>query len=287
MKGIFVLLSLILVAVAGCINVTQPPPAPVVTLPAIVAFSASPAEMKAGASATLLWNVTGATSVSIDQGVGTVSAAGTKAVSPTKTTTYTLTATNSAGTTTQPVTLTIVGISIAPGLERRPFPAVTLTETVFDFINEAPGASWQNIDGPVKFADNDIYSVINYHIDALLEDNVRYPRTLTILFKKSDFVQGTYPEITIPQGAHFVAKVGYVAGISPDWGVKFCVSFIETSTGNIKYFDCINAKQDGKLDAFDIDLSSIAGKKGRFVLRASLNCPSCEVAEWVDAKIIH
>jgi hypothetical protein len=286
MKRIFVLVSLILVTIAGCINVTQPPPSPAVTPPAIVAFSASPAQMKAGESATLLWNVTGATSVTIDQGIGTVAAAGTKAVSPTKTTTYTLTATNSTGTTTQPVTLTISGISIMPGLERRIFPVVTLTETVYDFINEAPSASWLNTDGPVKFADNDIYSVIHYHNDALLEDNVRYPRTLTILFKKSDFVQGTYPEVTIPQGAHFVAKVGYVAGTSPDWGVKYCASFIETSSGNIKYFDCINAKQDGKLDAFDIDLSSIVGKKGRFALRASLNCPSCEVAEWVDAKMI-
>jgi hypothetical protein len=199
MKKIFILIALLLITVAGCINVTQPPPAPVVALPVVVAFGASPTTMKAGESATLLWNVTGATSVTIDQGVGKVDAAGIRTMSPTKTTTYTLTATNSAGTATQPVTLTVAGISIVPGLERRQFPPITLlSETVFDFINEAPSASWQNTDGPVKFADNDIYSVIHYHNDALLEDNVRYPRTLTILFKNSDFVQGTYPEITLP-----------------------------------------------------------------------------------------
>ena len=292
MKRIFVLITLLLITIAGCINVTQPPPAPVVTLAAIVAFSASPTEMKAGESATLLWNVTGATSVTIDQGVGKVAAAGTKGVSPTKTTTFTLTATNSAGTNTQPVTLTIVGISIMPGLERRQFPPITLlTETVFDFINEAPSASWQDAKGPVKFFDNDIYSTVQYHYDTVWKE-LANPKTLSIFFHSSDFVQGTYPEISIPQGAHFVAKMmppGQNIQSKVAASVAYCISFTETSTGNIKYFDCINAINNGPYKAFDIDLSSIVGKKGRIALRVSCNNPQlsgCDMAKWADTKII-
>jgi micrococcal nuclease len=75
--------------------------------PVINDFSANPAQISAGESATLLWNVTKATSVNIDQGIGNVPASGTKEVSPTKTIAYTLTATNSAGPVTKAVVITV------------------------------------------------------------------------------------------------------------------------------------------------------------------------------------
>ena len=52
-----------------------------------------------GGTSTLAWSVTGATSLSINQGVGTVT--GTARCRPAATTTYTLTATNAAGTRRQ------------------------------------------------------------------------------------------------------------------------------------------------------------------------------------------
>ena len=88
-------------SVVGCPDSTPQ------TLPNIVAFSATPNEISAGESATLLWNITGVTTVSIDQGIGDVPAAGTKEVSPATTTTYTLTATNTAGTITESVVITV------------------------------------------------------------------------------------------------------------------------------------------------------------------------------------
>jgi hypothetical protein len=66
--------------------------------PAIGLFQASPAAFPAGGSTTLEWNVLNATTVTISEGVGTVSAVGTQNVSPATTTTYTLTATNAQGT---------------------------------------------------------------------------------------------------------------------------------------------------------------------------------------------
>lgn len=66
--------------------------------PVIVAFTATPNSITAGQSTVLMWNVTNATSVQIDQGVGSgLAVAGTVTVMPAATTTYKLTANNSAG----------------------------------------------------------------------------------------------------------------------------------------------------------------------------------------------
>ncbi len=75
--------------------------------PAIATFTAAPASVAPGQSATLAWSAAGATAVSIDQGVGAVGAAGTIAVSPSSTTTYTLTATNASGSVTSKTTVTV------------------------------------------------------------------------------------------------------------------------------------------------------------------------------------
>jgi hypothetical protein len=78
------------------------------TLPTISSFTATPATIHTGESSTLAWNVSNATTLSINQGVGTVTGAtGSRTVSPTATTTYTLTATNSDGTKTATCTVTI------------------------------------------------------------------------------------------------------------------------------------------------------------------------------------
>jgi hypothetical protein len=66
--------------------------------PVVTSFFANPANAGPGMSATLHWATSGATSVSIDNGVGTVPGI-TANVSPSSTTTYTLTATNAAGIT--------------------------------------------------------------------------------------------------------------------------------------------------------------------------------------------
>jgi hypothetical protein len=78
------------------------------TMPAITSFSASPTGIDPGASATLIWETNGATTIAITPGTFTsVSASGSTSVSPTATTTYTLTATNSDGATTSTLTVTV------------------------------------------------------------------------------------------------------------------------------------------------------------------------------------
>jgi hypothetical protein len=90
-----------------------PPPA----LPVICNFAVTPSNVQSGQSVTLSWSVTGATTVSIAPGIGTVSGTSTM-VTPSSTTTYTLTATNAAGSTLATTTVTVaappVSVSITP-----------------------------------------------------------------------------------------------------------------------------------------------------------------------------
>ncbi|HJW08335.1 MAG TPA: putative Ig domain-containing protein [Holophagaceae bacterium] len=76
--------------------------------PSITSFAAAPATITSGSSAILNWTVTGATSLSLDNGIGDVSGATSHPVTPGATTTYTLTATNAFGSVNATATVTVV-----------------------------------------------------------------------------------------------------------------------------------------------------------------------------------
>lgn len=78
-----------------------------VTLPQIGSFSAQPATISPGQSATLAWSVSGATSLSLDNGIGDVTGASSRSVSPGSSTTYVLTARNAVGSVTASTTVTV------------------------------------------------------------------------------------------------------------------------------------------------------------------------------------
>jgi len=96
-------LFFILIALALIIGCSGTPGA----VPIINSLSAIPLTITVGESSTLSWSVTDATSVTIDNGVGTVALSGTTTVSPTTTTTYILTATNTAGSVTAQTMVTL------------------------------------------------------------------------------------------------------------------------------------------------------------------------------------
>jgi uncharacterized protein YkwD/chitodextrinase len=81
-----------------------PPPA---SVPSIASFTATPSTVTAGQSATLSWSVTGASTLTINNGVGDVSRVTFETVAPGQTTIYTLTATNSAGSSIAQTTVTV------------------------------------------------------------------------------------------------------------------------------------------------------------------------------------
>ena len=81
-------------------------------LPVINSLNATPAAVTEGSTAVLDWNVSNATALIIDQGVGSVSSTGTAVVTPAATTTYTLTAVNAAGAVTRTVTVAVSSGSV-------------------------------------------------------------------------------------------------------------------------------------------------------------------------------
>ena len=73
-------------------STTSCPGAPVIT-----SFYASPSNITAGGSTNLIWSVSNATSVSIDNGIGSVGLSGSRSASPSSTTTFTLSAIGCGG----------------------------------------------------------------------------------------------------------------------------------------------------------------------------------------------
>jgi peptidoglycan-associated lipoprotein len=107
----FFALALLLVA-TGCRNkkpvIAQTPQAPEKQQMAAptATLSVNPESVQKGQSAELTWSTANASSVTID-GVGTVSASGSKTITPAESTTYHLTATNDGGSADASARLTV------------------------------------------------------------------------------------------------------------------------------------------------------------------------------------
>ncbi|KRT72221.1 MAG: OmpA/MotB domain-containing protein [Deltaproteobacteria bacterium CSP1-8] len=90
-------------------KVEAPKPAPVMapTPAPTVSISADPAMIDQGKCAKLAWSTTGASSASIDPGIGSVDPSGSREVCPTATTQYTIAAKGEGGTRTTSTTVTV------------------------------------------------------------------------------------------------------------------------------------------------------------------------------------
>ena len=134
---------------AGCKKRVPPPPAPAPPPPApapvettpnaptVAQFTAEPTTIQRGQSSTLRWEVSGnVSSVSIDNGVGTVQNTGNRRVSPADSMTYTLTATGPGGSSTATAT---VNVSAPPPPPPPPSstPTATLDQRVTSDVQDA------------------------------------------------------------------------------------------------------------------------------------------------------
>ena len=143
-KIVFLSLSvlLLLVLIPGCVTSQTPPTA--TTPPVIGAFSSNPSAVNSGNPSVLFWKVTGATSVSIDQGIGQVDVAGVKVVSPVTSTVYTLTATNSAGTVTGSTVTNVNSVPLPPA----GIPVIKVFSSNPSAVNSgSPSALFWNVTG--------------------------------------------------------------------------------------------------------------------------------------------
>lgn len=92
---------------------TNAPPA----APSIEYFTAEPQTLSRGQSSSLRWSVKDATSVQIDNNLGSVEPNGKQDITPQQTTTYTLRASNAAGSVQKAVTVSVSSPPSAPAAE--------------------------------------------------------------------------------------------------------------------------------------------------------------------------
>ena len=124
MKWFVLILSLSALLMLGACKkkAAPPPPPPPPPPPAPTAsVSVNPSTIQGGQSASLTWQTSNATDVSID-GIGAVQPNGSQTVSPTESTTYHLTAKGSGGTQEATARLTVTA---APAPPPPPPPSVT------------------------------------------------------------------------------------------------------------------------------------------------------------------
>jgi len=350
--------------------------------PDINHFSVTPSSIDEGDSATLTWDVSNATSVSIDEGIGSVAASGTESVSPSETTGYTLTATNSAGSVHKTVTLVvdeeepegepdlvITAIAKVPGSggyrigytvknqgdspcasttsklyvgavykasdsvpalaagasvsrqftswtydptnhavkvvvdandvveeedEDNNDKSVSVTaEVLVDFVNKANLAEWKtgSPETDIDFggATNDPDGFACYRTSVKLEDGDTYSKVLETHPKwvSSGWIDGFYPELTVPLGAWFVADVGFLNGATGSDGVTFRVWFWQEGSDIPNVLDDVGAEYDGDLDKLEINLASIVGRTGRIGLQVLAGSSSGQDwAAWASARMI-
>ncbi len=115
-----------------------PPPAPAPAPPApSITLSAEPLTIERGQSLTLNWSATNAATVSIEPGLGTVPATGSRQVTPTSSVTYNATATGPGGTATDTarVTVNVPPPPTAPPAPT-PRPTATMDELFRDNVRE-------------------------------------------------------------------------------------------------------------------------------------------------------
>ena len=110
-KWFLVLIAISLVTLvgsaAGCGGAAPATPA---AKPTISSFAASPTSINQGQQTVLSWNVSGATTVTIQPDIGPMQLAGSLTLTPNATVTYTLTAENAAGSATSSATVNVTPV---------------------------------------------------------------------------------------------------------------------------------------------------------------------------------
>lgn len=121
---------------------TESKPAPVAK-PIVKFFTAEPSTIERGQASSLKWEVTGAETVSVNQGLGVIGTSpsggtisGNRSVFPSDTTTYTLTATNNGGSVSETVTVSVTAPQAA-AVPPTPTVKATFGEAVAREIQDA------------------------------------------------------------------------------------------------------------------------------------------------------
>lgn len=172
---------------------------------------------------------------------------------------------------------------------------IEVVRIIYDFIEGAPGAIWITNAGSIPFggSTSDDRGFAVFQTNVTLEDGQLYSRVLETHPGWTDggWISGQFPNaadlISIPEGAKFKAKAGFMDGLSATDGVYFRLRFFD---GSVWYHfpspAGIHCTDEGALNELDIDLSLIAGKSGTAFLQVDAGATSAQDwAVWVDPVI--
>jgi hypothetical protein len=157
----------------------------------------------------------------------------------------------------------------------------------YDFITQAPSASWSSGAGNLPFpgSDSDSRGFALYRNNWQLEDNNTWAQVLEThpQWVSNGWIMGVYPQMTVPSGAELKVTVGFFKGATGTDGVTFEVKFEEFLGLKVapKVYSILSHKAtyDGKLDSMTTELSSIEGKTGNFVLYANAGQSSAKTGQ--------
>lgn len=184
-----------------------------ISIPLIESFTATPSLIASGESSTLTWQINGADSAQIDNGIGTIDVtSGEIVINPTTTTTYTLTAVNGGGTVTSDIT---VGVDL-PVLP--PILNEFLASNSSDFLDQDGNSSdWIEIYNPNPFA----IDLDGYHLtsDSSILTEWTFPAGTTLNGDSHLIIFASGNARGLPElhtNFRIPASGGYLALIDPD-----------------------------------------------------------------------
>jgi hypothetical protein len=181
--------------------------------PPTISFSATPDDIATGQNSTLVWDTTDATSVTIDNGIGSEPVSGSVTVQPTLTTTYTLTATGPGGTSTSQATVTVTN---------RPIISFIVHPT--DIVSGSPATLiWSVSNSRSISIDNGVgFVAANGSLNVFPTTTTTY--TMTAVGMAGDsFAQVTVNVVEVPQILSFTATPSTIPGggsTTIEWSVS-------------------------------------------------------------------
>ena len=174
-------------------------------------------------------------------------------------------------------------------------PTVTLPPpamVVLDFYDAAPQAQWTNGHDNLPFpgSDSDSRGFARYVDAYTLEDGSSHARTLEMHpeWVSDGYIIGAYPQVTLPSGAHFRARIGFIAAPGGGCGAGDVTFRLVMRTVNIPPHPLGEWHKtcNGSLQSVDVDLSAYAGQQAMFWLQVSAGSSSAQDwAVWVNPVI--
>jgi len=163
----------------------------------------------------------------------------------------------------------------------------------YDFVKNAHLAKWRSSAGDLKWP---MVSYDNKGAAYLLYDTVvMCPEPVSngwIQGRFADFYikyygqETTSRELVVPENARFTARVGFEPGKVSTDGVRVALGYLD-ATGSVVLLPKMDVYSDGTMRPYEVDLSSLAGKKTEFILWVEAkDSPQGDCVRWAESKIV-